>query len=430
MLVAVDFFVAIVVGTIAATQADVSPAYALAAPLPAVLLAKLLGLYDADHRAIRHLTIDEVPVLTAWAGALVAGLAVLIPGNAPSSELLALLVLALPLDTAGRGLARAVWRERTIRERTIVVGEGPEAIAIRRKVELFHDMHLELVEERPLHLSDDEGWAEINLALPGIHRVVIAWSEVNPVLIEKLLELCRDHQVKLSVVSPFRGRARPSLRLSQIADLPILEYNTSDVSRSTVVLKRTIDAVAGAAALAVTLPLMALIALAIKLDDRGPVLFRQRRAGLHGKPFTMLKFRSMEVGADARLEEHVELESLPEPVFKLKADPRVTRIGRLLRRFSLDELPQIWNVVRGEMSIVGPRPEETAVVAFYESAHEVRLELKPGLTGPMQVFGRGDLSLEERLAVEVDYLENLSVMRDIRILALTLPVILRGRGAY
>ena len=430
MLLFVDFTVALLLGVVAATQADVSLVYALAAPLPAVLLAKLFGLYDADHRAIRHLTIDEVPTLAVWVGTVVAGLAILIPGNSVSWELLFSLIFALVADGLGRSAARAVWRRNTSRERTLVVGEGREAVAIRRKVELFDDMHLELVDERPLHLSDAEGWAEINLLLPAIHRVVIAWSEVNPVLIEKLLELCREHQVKLSVVSPFRGRARPALRLSQVADLPILEYNTADVPQSTVVLKRALDVVLGTAALLLTLPLMVLIAVAIKLEDRGPVLFRQRRAGLHGQPFTMLKFRSMEVGAEAKLSDFVQLERLPEPVFKLKSDPRITSVGRFLRRFSLDELPQIWNVIRGEMSIVGPRPEETAVVALYKPAHRVRLEMKPGLTGPMQVFGRGDLTLEERLAVEVDYLENLSIMRDFRILAHTLPVIFRGRGAY
>lgn len=430
MLLIVDFSVALLVGAVAATQADVSIVYALAAPLPAILLAKLFGLYDADHRAIRHLTIDEVPSLTVWVGTVVAGLAVLIPGNSVSWELFVTLVVALMAVVSGRTFARALWRRSTCRERTLVVGEGREAVAIRRKVELFEDMHLELVDERPLHLGDSEGWAEIEHALPGIHRVVIAWSEVNPVLIEKLLELCREHQVKLSVVSPFRGRARPALRLSQVADLPILEYNTTDVPRSTVVLKRALDVALGSIALVVSLPLMVMIAAAIKIEDRGPVLFRQRRAGLDGEPFAMSKFRSMHVGADARLSDYVELESLDEPVFKMKDDPRVTRVGSVLRRFSLDELPQIWNVVRGEMSIVGPRPEETAVVALYEPAHRIRLELKPGLTGPMQVFGRGDLSMEERLAVEVDYLENLSVMRDFRILAHTLPVIVRGRGAY
>ncbi len=430
MLVTVDLVVAFLVGLIAANQAGASVLYAVAIVVPSLFLAKLFGLYDADHRSIRHLTIDEVPTIAVWVGTIVAGLAVLIPGNAVSWQLFVAVLLAFLADVSGRTFARALWRHRTSRERTIVVGEGIEADAIRRKVELFEDMHLELVDERPLHLSDYRGWTEIKAALPRIHRVVIAWSEVNPVLIERLLELCRDHQVKLSVVSPFRGRARPSLRLSQVADLPILEYNTSDVPRSTIIVKRIIDVILGVTIFVLALPLMVVLAIAIKLNDRGPVLFSQRRAGFHGKPFTMLKFRSMNTTAEVDLKDLVDLENLSEPVFKLKADPRVTTIGRFLRRYSLDELPQILNVIKGDMSIVGPRPEELAVVAMYGPAQRARLEMKPGLTGPMQVFGRGNLSFDERLAVEIDYLENLSVMRDFRILAHTIPVIFRGHGAY
>jgi lipopolysaccharide/colanic/teichoic acid biosynthesis glycosyltransferase len=126
----------------------------------------------------------------------------------------------------------------------------------------------------------------------------------------------------------------------------------------------------------------------------------------------------------------VVLDELPEPMFKLQADPRVTRVGRVLRRFSLDELPQLFNVLRGEMSIVGPRPEQVELVERYSPEHRFRLQVKPGMTGPMQVFGRGDLDFAERLAVEFDYVENVSLARDLRILMQTLPVVLRGDGAY
>ena len=144
----------------------------------------------------------------------------------------------------------------------------------------------------------------------------------------------------------------------------------------------------------------------------------------------MYKLRTMTNDAERELEGLVSLDALVEPMFKLRTDPRVTRVGRFLRRFSLDELPQLVNVLRGEMSIVGPRPEQIDVVQRYRPEHRFRLDVKPGMTGPMQVYGRGDLTISERLAVELDYVENPSLGRDLRILLQTLPAALRGRGAY
>jgi lipopolysaccharide/colanic/teichoic acid biosynthesis glycosyltransferase len=138
----------------------------------------------------------------------------------------------------------------------------------------------------------------------------------------------------------------------------------------------------------------------------------------------------MTADAEERLGEVVRLEELAEPMFKVNGDPRITRVGRVLRRFSIDELPQLFNVLLGKMSIVGPRPEEMAVASMYGPEHRFRLAVKPGLTGPMQVYGRGELTFGERLAVELEYIENLSIARDIRILLLTVPVAVRGTGAF
>jgi lipopolysaccharide/colanic/teichoic acid biosynthesis glycosyltransferase len=195
-------------------------------------------------------------------------------------------------------------------------------------------------------------------------------------------------------------------------------------------LKRTLDLVGAAVALVVVAPLMLAIAVAVRLDSRGPVLFVQRRVGLDGRAFAILKFRTMVAGADDDLSALVRIADLDAPAFKLQRDPRVTRIGRLLRRTSLDELPQLLNVLRGDMSLVGPRPEQVEVVDRYAEEHRLRLAVKPGLTGPMQVYGRGALTFEERLAVEREYIENLSIGRDLRLLALTLPSVVNGRGAF
>jgi lipopolysaccharide/colanic/teichoic acid biosynthesis glycosyltransferase len=195
-------------------------------------------------------------------------------------------------------------------------------------------------------------------------------------------------------------------------------------------LKRTLDLVLAAVALVVTLPIFLLAALGTLADSGRPVLFRQTRGGERARPFQMLKLRTMVRGAEAMLPGLVPFDELESPMFKLKRDPRVTRMGRLLRRTSIDELPQLINVLRGEMSIVGPRPEQLDLVERYAPEHQFRLQVKPGITGPMQVYGRGELTFEERLAVEREYVENLSLARDLRIVLMTLPAVFRRRGAF
>ncbi|HIC90427.1 MAG TPA: glycosyltransferase [Anaerolineae bacterium] len=195
-------------------------------------------------------------------------------------------------------------------------------------------------------------------------------------------------------------------------------------------VKRLMDIIGATIGLVLSAPLMLLIAIAIKLDSPGPVLYIQWRVGEGGRGFRIIKFRSMVPDAEERLEELIDLNELPAPAFKLKNDPRVTRVGRLLRRFSLDELPQFWNVLRGEMSLVGPRPEEERIVRLYNDHQRRRLAVKPGMTGPMQVNGRGDLPFERRIELELDYIEHYSLRQDLVILARTLPAVLRGEGSY
>ena len=408
------------------------------APLPLwIVVAKLLGLYDRDHRSIRHLTFDELPAIAAWAVVGTAGLALLLPltpgrpaddrrGARRSRSSRAAAAFAL------RAGARGLWRRLTPRERTAVIGEGELAAATRRKLELFRDMHLELTEEAELarEARGGENPDRLDEIVGRVDRVIVASEVADTDLIGRLAEVCRRHEVKLSVVSALRGRAGPTPLISQVAELPVFEYDTWDVSRSTVLIKRGFDLLVAGAAIVVLAPLLPLIAIAIKLDSRGPVFFTQTRAGLNGTPFRMWKFRTMVAGAAESLDQVVSLDELPDPMFKLRGDPRITRVGRFLRRLSLDELPQLVNVIAGDMSIVGPRPEQVELVERYRPEHRFRLQVKPGMTGPMQVFGRGELTFAERLAVELDYVENLSLARDLRILAQTFPVVLRGTGAY
>jgi exopolysaccharide biosynthesis polyprenyl glycosylphosphotransferase len=397
-----------------------------------ILLAKLHGLYDRDHRAMRHLTVDELPSIVIWALAATTATVVLLSVTGGRSVTVWHGVDAwLVACTSGfvlRSLARYVWRRTTPRERTLIVGSGPLADATRRKLELFRDMHLEPVASESL-LSGDV-LAQGNSALGSIDRVILATPSFDEKLVAGLLAYCRRHQIKLSVIPPIRGMFGTAVQLDHVADLPVVQYNTWDVPRSTQLLKRCMDVALAALALVLLTPLFVLVAIAIRLDSSGPALFAQSRAGRNGMPFRMWKFRTMVCNAEALLPELVAFDALSQPMFKLRNDPRVTRVGRLLRRTSLDELPQLVNVFRGEMSLVGPRPEQVELVARYQPEGRFRLAVRPGLTGPMQVYGRGELTFEERLAVEREYIENLALGRDLRILALTVAPLFSGRGAF
>ncbi len=394
-----------------------------------IVAAKLYGLYDRDHRSLRHLTVDELPVILVWTITCLAGLAVFLQstglGGLTSDEAVHALVLALVGSLLLRSLARFAWRRLTPPERVVVVGGDGLAGSVRRKLELFADMHASVVAEYPSF-----GAPGRNGGLPAADRIIVASETIDEPLIADLVAACRRENVKLSIVPPARGIFGTAMQLHHVADLPVIEYNTWDVSRSTLLLKRVLDLVIAGAKLVVAAPVFAAVYIAVRLSGPGRAFYVQTRAGLHGRPFAMFKFRTMRADAEAVLPALVEFDALAEPVFKLQADPRVTRVGRFLRRTSLDELPQLLNVLKGDMSLVGPRPEQVELVDRYRSEHRVRLGVKPGLTGPMQVFGRGHLSFDERLAVERDYIENLSISRDLRILALTIPSVLQGRGAY
>ncbi len=416
-------------------------AFWAATAVPAwLLLAKLHGLYDRDDRVLHHLTVDELPSIGAWAATgtiALVGLLAISPAGTPELPAIGLLLAVVAVSGAiMRAGARSLWRSMTLPEGVFVVGSGPLARALERKIDLFPDMHVRIVGElddasltalreapdRTLALTDELDEARFE-------RLVLATESIDEPLVADLVALCRRHEVKLSVVPPVRGMFGTAVRLSHVADLPLVEYNTTDVAQSTLLLKRVLDLAIGLPTAIVLLPFLTVLALAIRLESGRPSLFVQRRAGLHGHAFKIYKFRTMVPDAAAR-RMALTRPARDVPMFKLPRDPRVTRLGRVLRRLSLDELPQIFNVVKGDMSLVGPRPEELDVVRRYGPEALFRVSVKPGLTGPMQVYGRSDLRFDEVLAVEREYIENLSLGRDLRMLAMTGAAVVRGRGAY
>jgi exopolysaccharide biosynthesis polyprenyl glycosylphosphotransferase len=401
-----------------------------------LLIAKFFGLYDRDHKALRHLTADEVPTLVAWAATCTAVLALFLPLTPADSlgtdGVIENMLITCVAVIAARAIARRLWWSWTPPEHVGTVGDADGLQAMRRKIGLFRDMHFELAVERPIGDlgTGEHRTRELFDVADRVDRIIVSADDVDTEMIAELSTICRKRQVKLSVVSPLRGRALPSLQISQLADLPILEYNTWDASRSSMLIKRTFDIVVAGIGLILLSPLCVFAALAIKLDSRGPVFFSQVRAGFGGRPFRMYKFRTMRVDAEARLGDVVSLDDLGDPMFKIRDDPRVTRVGKVLRRLSIDEIPQLFNVLLGEMSLVGPRPEQVEIVERYTPEDRVRLTVKPGVTGPMQIFGRGELTFAERMAVEIEYIENPSLARDVRIVLHTVPAVLRGTGAF
>jgi len=408
-----------------------------------ILVVKLHGLYDNDHRRIRHSTLDELPSLVSASTVgtlLLDGLLALTPvGPLSPQSAIAVGVGTLAASFVLRGTIRFLWHRLTPVASGVVVGPAGVADLMARRVSTHPETRLNLVgylsasEERPARELPRLGSAaDISKIADeyAIERVVVTEHEMGDGAAERLIEECKAAGLALTFLPQHYGLLGPGIELNRLAELPVLDFRFSDPPRSTVAMKRAMDLAVSATMLLLLSPLLAAVAVWILLDEGRPVFFRQRRAGKDGAPFTMLKFRTMIADAEQRLPELVDLESLDQPAFKIPDDPRVTRSGRWLRRTSIDELPQLINVLRGEMSLVGPRPEEESVVALYDERQRSRLAIKPGITGPMQVYGRSDLTFEERLAMERDYLDNLSLLTDLEILLRTPRAMVHGEGAY
>ncbi|HET8814694.1 MAG TPA: sugar transferase [Solirubrobacterales bacterium] len=408
-----------------------------------ILVVKVHGLYDNDHRRIRHSTLDELPSLvstSALGTLLLDGLLALSPvGPLSPQSAIAVGVGTLAGSFVLRGTIRFLWHRLTTVATGIVVGPAAVADLIARRIATHPEARLALVG----YVSDSEEAPARELPRLGsvadisklareheIERVVVTEHEMSEEAAERLIEECKAAGLGLTFLPQHYGLLGPGIELNRLAELPVLDFRFSDPPRSTVAMKRAMDMAVSATMLLLLSPVLLGIAAAILLDSGRPVFFRQRRAGKDGVPFTMLKFRTMVADAEQRLPELVDIETLDQPAFKIHDDPRVTRSGRWLRRTSVDELPQLINVLRGDMSLVGPRPEEESVVALYDERQRGRLAIKPGITGPMQVYGRSDLTFEERLAMERDYLDNLSLLTDLAILLRTPRAMIRGEGAY
>lgn len=264
----------------------------------------------------------------------------------------------------------------------------------------------------------------------AVDEVFLALPSTSHEQIVHLLATCRERAVRFKLVPDLFEVSFSQVQVDEIDGIPLIGLHAPTISGWDGLVKRAVDVALSLLILVVGAPVIALIALAIRLDSPGPILFPQVRIGKNGRPFTLYKFRSMYQDAEQRLAILKERNEAVGALFKIRDDPRRTRVGRLLRRTSLDELPQAINILRGEMSWVGPRPQLPSEVAQYQDWQYQRLEVTPGLTGLWQVSGRSDLTFEEMVLLDLYYAEHWSLGLDLKIMLRTLPAVLRARGAY
>ncbi|MCL4821096.1 MAG: exopolysaccharide biosynthesis polyprenyl glycosylphosphotransferase [Vicinamibacteria bacterium] len=399
-------------------------AHLLAVFVPAWALgAQRVGLHGL--RLLRGPWLDLLRA-TLLAQAIGAGAlaVILVLAQAPLNR--TLIALFLLLSTALLLFAKAVQRRRAIAlgGEALALVLGPVGEAEEGDLARLRGRRIErLASESPAALVD-------RLRRGGVDEVILAADpNRSHTRLLPLLEACEEVGVPALVEVEQAGLEVARPRAEVVGDRVYLAYETQDADRPERFVKNLFDRATAAVLLALLLPLLALLVVLIRLDSRGPALFWQWRGGLNGRRFRMLKFRTMREGAEAERDALLAHNEMDGPVFKLGDDPRVTRLGRALRRWSLDELPQLVNVLRGEMSLVGPRPLPMVETDALDGWRRRRLSVKPGLTGLWQVSGRNDLGFEEWMKLDLAYVDNWSLGLDLAILLRTLPAVLSRRGA-
>jgi exopolysaccharide biosynthesis polyprenyl glycosylphosphotransferase len=397
-----------------------------------VVLAKAGGLYDADVLVVRRSTLDEVPRLLQLAALAALAYWLVLDVALPRGEVVQLWLGATFALPASRFLARLAARHVLPTERCLVIGDVEMGQHVRRKLGLSraNSEIVAMVRVQPEDALDDvDGIESLRDVVEemGIHRVIVAPSTADAEGVLALVRMSKHLGVRVSVVPRLLEVVGSSVEFDDIDGLTLLGVRRFGLTRTARAVKRGFDLVGSGVALLVLSPLLAATALAIRLDSPGPALFRQLRVGRDGDPFHILKFRSMSIDAEARKGELHARNEAGDGMFKITDDPRVTRVGRLLRKTSLDELPQLINVLRGEMSLVGPRPlvldEDNLILGLDRQ----RLHLTPGMTGPWQVLGAARVPMAEMVSMDYIYVANWSLWMDVKLIVRTIGHVL-SRG--
>jgi exopolysaccharide biosynthesis polyprenyl glycosylphosphotransferase len=413
------------------------------------LVANLYGLYDSDEERADHSTADDLVgvfhLITIGTFSLLVATEMTGVADPSIQRFFWFWLIAIGLVTIARSFARFFVRRSTaFVQNTVIVGAGEVGQTLARKIEQHPEYGLNIVgfvdsqpKERQrglgtLHILGAPAELEAIVRLHGIERVIVAFSNERA---EDTIELVRsmdELRVQVDIVPRLFEVLPSEVGVHTIEGVPLVSLPPGKLPRSALLLKRGFDIVFALTALVVLSPVLALVAIAIKLDSPGPVFFRQTRMGAGAREFRIFKFRTMYINAEeikaslAHLSKHADGD---DRMFKITDDPRVTRVGNFVRRYSLDELPQLFNVVLGQMSIVGPRP-----LILDEDRHVIdwrrrRLYLKPGITGLWQVLGRDGIPFDEMVKLDYLYVTNWSVFQDLKLILRTIPVVFRSHAS-
>jgi exopolysaccharide biosynthesis polyprenyl glycosylphosphotransferase len=403
------------------------------ASMPLVIVPfKIAGLYDRDDLRLVHSTLDEIPQLMQMTALFALGVTILqsvmVRGHLGGDQIAGLWLGAFTMIVFGRVLARWLAGRTSPLERCLVIGEPERAHRIRERLGASR-ARATVVASLPLVAEDIEemggsGAIRDLVRQLDVHRIVVAPSATDTTDTVGVIRIAKAVGVRVSVLPRMFEVVGSAVEFDDVDGMTMLGIRRFGLSQSSRLLKRAFDVAATTVGMLLVAPIMGVIALAIRLDSKGPVIFRQVRVGRDGRHFWICKFRTMVVDAEARKDELRARNEAGVGLFKITHDPRVTRVGRFLRRTSLDELPQVFNVIRGEMSLVGPRPlvvdEDAQVLGLDRS----RLHLTPGMTGPWQVLGTR-VPMPEMVGIDYLYVANWSLWLDVKILLRTVQHVLR-----
>jgi len=400
------------------------------------LLLEMQGFYQYPLEKTVGRSLRQIAYAGVWLGLIIGGCVVFLKLGIPSRSAFLLFMLLAP---AGLLVREAIYRDYRLRrlrrgnpgESVILAGTPDGMDTLLERLTPLQRQEINVVERINL---EQQGPKELVAALHkyGVGRVLFAFGGSAPRPLQHCIAACETEGVEAWIAANYvrTSIARPTY--DTLGSTPMLVLRVTPELSWALLIKSAVDRVGAMLGLLLLSPLFALIAALIKVTSPGPVIFKQRRAGRHGVPFTMYKFRSMRTGAEKERDALSDRNQMSGPVFKIEDDPRVTTVGRWLRRTSLDEFPQLLNVLLGQMSLVGPRPLPLYEVDNFElTAHRRRLSMKPGLTCLWQVAGRNVVKdFSEWVKLDVEYIDNWSLWLDLKILLKTVPVVLLGKGAH
>jgi exopolysaccharide biosynthesis polyprenyl glycosylphosphotransferase len=429
--------------TMVLSSRSVQLTWASIAGLPILLVgAKVLGLYDRDDALLRKTTLDEAPKLfqVATLCALVAWLTggLFVAGTLDRHEALFLWLALAGMLMLMRAGARAIALRMAPEERCLFIGDAAAAATIRSKLSDHGGIRAKMVAH--LDLDKIATWstdarsaaelAEVRALARrlDVHRAIVAPRSADGGEVLDLVRTLKAVGVRVSILPRMLEVVGSSVVFDDLHGVTVMGVRRFDLTRSSASVKRGFDLVCASLGLLAVSPLMLAAAIAIKLDSPGPVFFRQLRVGRHGEHFRIFKFRTMVSDAEALKDSLRDRNEAQEGLFKIVDDPRITRVGRFLRSSALDEIPQLLNILKGEMSVVGPRPLVVDEDQRVEGWHRRRLELTPGMTGHWQILGPARVPLKEMVAIDYLYVANWSLWTDIKIMLRTVPYVVGRKG--